>query len=88
MGRDGHRGWTERLRIVALLAVALVLAPAWAWAQEEKGNVVFFRGDWVGLDSDRGGEVFTDVGGAAGRNDHNTGYYVGSGVDLLLTKDF
>lgn len=41
MGRDGHRGWTEGLRIVALLAVALVLAPVWVWAQDEKGNVVF-----------------------------------------------
>lgn len=41
----------------------------------------------MGLNSDRGGEVFTDVGGAAGRNNHNTGYYVGGGVDLLLHKE-
>lgn len=86
------KDWQERgkvsLRITALLVVALVLAPVWAWAQDEKGNVVFFRGGWVGLSSDRSGEVFTDVFGRNGqRNDANTGYYVGGGLDLLLTKD-
>ncbi len=86
------KDWQERgkvwLRIVALLAVALVLAPVWVWAQDEKGNVVFFRGGFAGLNSNRAGEVFTDAFGASGRNDGSTGYYVGAGLDLLLSKDF
>ena len=88
MGRDGHRGWTEGLRIVALLAVALVLVPVWVWAQDEKGNVVFFRGGFASAASDRGGELFTDVFRTTGANGGNGGYYVGGGLDLLLTKDF
>lgn len=84
----GQRSGRVGFRIVALLTVALVLAPVWVWAQEEKGNVVFFRGGFAGLTSDRSGEVFTDVFGLGGRrNDGNTGYYVGGGLNLLLTKD-
>lgn len=84
--RDGR--WSLKVAGFAVLALVM-LAPAWALAQEEKGNVVFFRGGWVGLSSDRGGEVFTDVFGFGGtRNDSNTGYYVGAGLDLLLSKDF
>jgi hypothetical protein len=74
------------LEIAALLAAALILAPAWAWAFDEPGNLVFFRGGLAGLNSNRANEVFTDVGGGQGFNSGNTGYYVGGGVDLLLTK--
>lgn len=90
MRRDGHRGWTEGLKIAALLAIMLVLAPAWAWAEETTtGNRVFFRGGFAALNSSRGGELFTDGHNAlgAGRNDDSTGYYVGAGTDLMLTKD-
>ena len=87
MRKDRHRGWTSGLNIAALVAVALVLAPALSWA-EELGNRVFFRGGFAALSSDRSGEVFTDVFGVGGtRNDGNTGYYVGAGTDLMLTKD-
>lgn len=89
MSTQGHRGGTRGLTIVALLAAALVLAPVSVWAQDEKGNVVFFRGGFAGLNSDRAGEVFTDVFGRNNqRNDGKTGYYVGAGLDLLLSKDF
>jgi opacity protein-like surface antigen len=78
--------WSLKVAGFAVLTLVM-LAPAWAQAQDEKGNVVFFRGGWVGLNSDRGGEVFTDVGGTTGRNNGSSGYYVGGGVDLLLSKN-
>lgn len=54
---------------------------------DETGNQVFFRGGWAGMTSDRSGEVFTDVFGASTRNDGKNGYYVGGGLDLVLSKD-
>jgi hypothetical protein len=39
------------------------------------------------MTSDRAGELFTDAGGATGRNDGKNGYYVGAGLDLVLSKD-
>ncbi len=48
---------------------------------------MFFRGGFAGLNSNRGGELFVDGHNAAGRNDDSTGYYVGAGTDLMLTKD-
>ena len=54
----------------------------------ETGNMVFFRGGGAFANSDRAGEVFTDVFGFNGRNsDSNTGYYVGAGLDLVLSKN-
>jgi hypothetical protein len=55
---------------------------------EEKGNVVFFRGGYAGLTSGRSGEVFTDVYGFNNVNGYTSGYYVGGGLDLMLSKDF
>ena len=49
------------------------------------GNRVFFRGGYAALTSDRGGELFTD--GHTGQNDGTSGYYVGGGMDLMLTRD-
>ena len=72
---------------IVMAACSWVLGPSVAMA-EEKGNVVFFRGGYAGLTSDRSGEVFTDVFGASGRNDGSSGYYVGAGLDLMLSKDF
>jgi opacity protein-like surface antigen len=71
---------------IFMAAGAWVFGPSAAMA-EEKGNVVFFRGGYAGLSSNRGNEVFTDVNGASGRNNNNSGYYVGGGLDLALTKD-
>jgi hypothetical protein len=75
------------------LAAMVMAAGVWcggpsAAMADEKGNVVFFRGGYAGLTSNRGNEVFTDVNSAAGRNNGSSGYYVGGGLDLMLSKDF
>ena len=70
--------------IVLGLAVCGVL-PASAEESTATGNRVFFRGGFAGLNSGRGGELFTDV--HTGRNDGTGGYYVGAGEDIMLTKD-
>ncbi len=51
----------------------------------ETGNMVFFRGGGAFATSDRSGEVFPDVATGAATGD--TGYYVGAGLDLVLSKD-
>jgi hypothetical protein len=57
-------------------------------ADQETGHMVFFRGGWAGLVNDRSNEVFTDAFGASGNtNDGNSGYYVGAGLDLVLSRD-
>jgi len=56
-------------------------------AEQETGNMVFFRGGWAGLVNDRSNEVFTDVFGTNGSNSNNSGYYVGGGLDLVLSRD-
>jgi hypothetical protein len=56
-------------------------------AQQETGNMVFFRGGWAGLTSDRSNEVFTDVFEFSKSNDGDSGYYVGAGLDLVLSKN-
>ncbi len=60
-----------------------------ASADEGTGNMVFFKGGFVGLNSDRGGEIFTDAQNVLGqgRNDSNIGWYAGAGLDLVLSKD-
>jgi hypothetical protein len=65
--------------------VLVAAAPAYA----DLGGQVFFRGGVAMLvGGDRGGEVFTDVNGAAGlRNDDKTGMSMGFGFSLPLLKD-
>ncbi len=53
----------------------------------EAGNMVFFRGGGFRASSDRSNETFSDVFGAQGLNDGNKGYYVGAGLDMLLSKN-
>jgi hypothetical protein len=72
--------------IVLGLAVCGVL-PASAEEATATGNRVFFRGGFAALNSGRGGELVTDIHGLAGRNDGTSGYYVGAGTDLMLTRD-
>lgn len=75
--------------VAVLLVAAVLVGPGWAWAEDEmRGNQVFFRGGYAGLTSNRSGEVFTDVYGLSGRNDGSSGYYVGAGEDIMLSKDF
>ena len=61
------------------------------YVQAEEGNQVFFRGGAVFGTSDRAGEVFTDVfnglGAGPAQTDSDSGYYVGAGVELQMTKD-
>ena len=53
------------------------------------GNMVFFRGGGAWLTNDRGNEVFTDVFGQNGTTNNGTsGWYVGGGLNLLLSHDF
>jgi hypothetical protein len=55
---------------------------------EEAGNMVFFRGGFAKLNSDRGNELWTDANGTNRRqNDSSIGWYTGAGLDLLLSKD-
>lgn len=56
-------------------------------AEQETGNMVFFRGGGAWATSDRSNEVETDVFSFNGSNDGDSGYYVGAGLDLVLTKD-
>ena len=53
----------------------------------ETGNMVTFRGGGAFASSNRANEVFTDVFGAGGNNKGDTGYYVGAGLDLVLSKN-
>ncbi len=53
----------------------------------EIGNMVFFRGGGAWATSDRSNEVFTDVLGFSNENEGDSGYYVGAGLELVLTKD-
>ena len=80
-------------RAAVVIAAGLVVCGAWPVSAEEGGgNQVFFRGGAAGMNSNRAGEVFTDVYSGAGRsgrsNDSTAGYYVGGGLDLLMHKDF
>lgn len=56
-------------------------------AEQETGNMVFFRGGGAWATSDRSNEVETDVFSFDGSNDGDSGYYVGAGLDLVLSKD-
>jgi hypothetical protein len=71
--------------LTGMIALTLAAASA-AWA-DETGNMVSFRGGWAGMTSDRGKEIFTDTLQTTGRNSGEGGYYVGAGLDLVLSKD-
>ncbi len=49
-------------------------------------NQVFFRGGFASLKNARGGEVFTDAGGATTLNGGKHGFAVGAGLDIALMK--
>lgn len=52
-----------------------------------EGNQVFYRYGIASLNNDRGGQVFTDTGGASGKNDETKGFNLGAGLDLTMLKD-
>lgn len=88
------QGWTRSRNIgvwcaaVAIAAGLAVCGVSPASAEDiTTGNRVFFRGGFAALNSGRGGELFIDGHNTAGRNDGSTGYYVGAGEDIMLTRD-
>jgi hypothetical protein len=90
--RIRRAGWNIGAWFVAVvIIVGLAVCGVWpASAQEGTGNQVFFRGGFVGFNSNRGGGFFTDCGlgsNTCGQNNGSTGWYAGAGLDLLLTKN-
>jgi hypothetical protein len=79
------RRWTYSIAL--MLAIFVPALTVWAEDTTRTGNRVFFRGGFAGLNSDRGGELFVDGHRALGTNDGSTGYYLGAGTDLMLTRD-
>ena len=78
----------SRVVLGTMLLASLLLTSS--YVQAEEGNQVFFRGGASFLTNDRGNEVFTDVFctfGTEACQDSNSGYYVGAGVELLLTNN-
>jgi opacity protein-like surface antigen len=86
-------GWSIGVKsVAAAIAVAVAACGAWpASAEEGTGNMVFFKGGLVAMNSNRGNEFFTDCGVAGantcGQNNSSTGWYVGAGLDLVLSKN-
>lgn len=87
-------GWSIGVKCVAAaIAVALAVCGAWPASADDSatGNRVFFRGGYAALSSNRANEVFTSTGQNAGvettSNDGSSGYYVGGGLDLMLSRD-
>jgi len=82
--------WCAVVAIVGGLAVSGV-SPASAEDTTMTGNRVFFRGGYASLSSNRSNELFTSTGQVLGAqttsNDGSSGYYVGAGTDLMLTRD-
>ena len=71
--------WCAGVAIAGGLAVSGVSPVS---AEDGAGNQVFFKAGYVGMNSNRAGETFTGAG-----NDGTSGWYVGGGVDLMLSKD-
>ena len=81
--------WSVAAVIAVGLAVSVVPPVS---AEEGTGNQVFFKGGLVAMNSNRGGEFFTDCSALAGnatcsQNNSSTGWYVGAGLDLVLSKN-
>ena len=88
-------GWSIGVKpAAAAIAVALAVCGAWPASADDMsvtGNRVFFRGGYAALSSNRANEVFTSTGQQLGAettsNDGSSGYYVGGGLDLMLSRD-
>ena len=79
--------WTNRRLLIIGCMIAGLLA-GMASSAFAKGNQVFFRGGGAFLSEDRGGQIFTDTGGATGTfNNEDSGFYVGGGVELVLSNN-
>ncbi|MEW6774888.1 MAG: hypothetical protein AB1405_01215 [Bdellovibrionota bacterium] len=72
---------TIRLFLAGSIALGFAAGPA---AATDKTNQVFFRGAYSRLNDGRGGEVFTDAGGATTFNGKEGGFSVAAGLDVGL----
>lgn len=79
--------WAGMWLIAIVMAISAWMSGPSVALAEESGNMVFFKGGYMNLNSDRGGQIFTDTGSVAGTNGGNSGWYAGAGLDMLLTKD-
>ena len=83
---NGKRLKNRRLLIIGCMIAGLLAGMA--SSAFAKGNQVFFRGGGAFLSEDRGGQVFTDAFGHAGNyNNEDSGFYVGGGVELVLSNN-
>ena len=91
MMKQTKQRWLGKVLAVATIAglgmFAGVVGEAIADSGGETGNMVFFRGGGAFAASDRANEAFTDVFGTGGFNSGESGYYIGAGLDLVLSKD-
>ena len=50
-------------------------------------SMIYFRGGWAHLDKSRERELLPDAGGILGKASGHDGFYVGAGIEHLLSKD-
>ncbi|MBX3236053.1 MAG: hypothetical protein KF814_07860 [Nitrospiraceae bacterium] len=87
------RNWLSRgiggvlCATVAIVGVLGVSGVSLASADEGTGNMVFFKGGFMNLNSDRSGQIFSDTAGLTGVNGGNAGWYAGAGLDLVMSKN-
>lgn len=67
------------MKKLSTLALALLLS-----SQAFASGQVFYRYGISKLSEDRGGQIFTDTGAAAGKNDDDQGTSLSAGLDLKL----
>lgn len=82
----------QRRRGLALFGAVITagwlgIASVGAALAQELGNMVFFRGGYTRTDADRSNQVFTDTFGLLGENDKRDGWFVGAGLELLLSRN-
>ena len=82
---NGKRLKNRRLLIIGCMIAGLLAGMA--SSALAKGNQVFFRGGGAFLSEDRGGQIFTDTRGAGTFNNEDSGFYVGGGVELVLSNN-
>ena len=86
----------RQVKLLVGVVTLVLVGQAQTWAQEgvpvsgKLGGQVFFRGGAAFLTGGgRGGEVFTDAGGAAGlTNDETVGFSVGFGLNPAANERF
>lgn len=88
MQKRMRRGIGGVVRATVVIVAVLGVFGAWpASAEEGTGNMVFFKGGFMNLNQDRGGQIFSDTAGITGVNGGNAGWYAGAGLDLVMSKD-